>query len=112
VHRLARRELTNALDLAGAVRDAGGEVADAMADAQAALNDPTADAARLNAVRLTLLEQVEAAVANSAGTATGLAVAKAVVGASKAQTDLARSWCLPAGFETVATLPPVDTLLG
>ena len=111
-HRRARQELRNALDMAErlAALGAGGEAVASLADAaRGLLADPAADEAALSTVRCALLAALEAVVAASGG---DVAIARAVVAASKAQTDLARAWCLPAGFEVGAEdLPALDTLL-
>jgi len=109
-HARARQELLNALGLAEAVTAAGGAVDDAAA--RAALADPAADEARLDAVRRAVLVAVEQAVADAAGTARESAVARAVVQASKAQCDLARAWSAPAGFEVEpGAVPALEALL-
>jgi len=117
-HARARREMLNALALAEAVRTAGGgeslgaTLGEAMAGARATLDDPRAGEGSLNDARRALLAQTEAAVAASAGTPVQQAVARAVVAASRAQFDLARAWCLGAGFETgTEGLPALDALL-
>lgn len=109
-HARARRELSNAIDLAGAVSAAGG-VVDAAA-ARGALADAAADEAALDDARRTLLSAVEQAVAASAGAANERAVARAVIAASKPQCDLARAWCAGSGFEVEAdALPSLESLL-
>lgn len=113
-HARARREMLNALALAEAVRAAGGgdALGEAMAGARATLDDPRTGEPALNEARRALLVQTEAAVAASAGTQAQQAVARAVVAASRAQFDLARAWCLGAGFETgTEGLPALDALL-
>jgi hypothetical protein len=52
-------------------------------------------------------------IERSAGDANDHAIARAIIAASKPQCDLARAWCLPAGFELhPGEVPPLAELLG
>jgi hypothetical protein len=110
-HRRARRELANAIDLAEAVATAGAPAPASLNEAHGALEDATRDEAALDAVRRELLEQIEASVASTAGMPAEQNVARAVVAGSRAQFDLARAWCQPAGFEVKPGLPSLELLL-
>lgn len=112
-HARARVELTQAIALAEAMQAADGTRAmdAAVADSRQALADPAAGATQLDERRRALLALAEAAVA-AAEPAARDKIARAVVAASRAQLDLARAWCLPAGFETSpGSIPPLDALL-
>ena len=110
-HARIRQELRNARNLADSVQAAGGEggLAELVATADALLLDPEATEASLDATRLGILSAVEDAVAASNG---DRAIARAVIAGMRPQTDLARAWCLPAGFDVdPQDLPPLEQLL-
>lgn len=110
-HARIRQELRNARALAGEVSAAGGGggLAEAILEAETLLLDPEANEATLDATRLRILSAVEDAVAVSNG---DRAIARAVIAATRPQTDLARAWCLPAGFDVdPQDLPALDSLL-
>ena len=110
-HARIRQELRNARDLADGIKAAGGDanLAGLIAEADALLVDAEAKEASLDAARLRILSAAEDAVAASKGDP---AIAKAVIAAVKPQTDLARAWCLPAGFDVdPQDLPALETLL-
>jgi len=102
VHACARRELSNALAMAHEVRDAGAEElrnCEDIVKARAALLDPVADACQLDAVRIALLGVVADIVASRADDHSRLAIERAIIRHTRSQTNLARAWCEPAGFE-------------
>ena len=116
VRKRVRRELQNAIDLAEAVATAAKQGASPIKTeviaARAALLDADVDTAEIEALKSRLLAAVSAAVNAPSDAATDLALAKAVVAASKPQFDLTRAWGLPAGFEPEpAEVPPLDGLL-
>jgi hypothetical protein len=116
LHQCARRELANAIALAealGAVADTGGLLDAPLAPARAAVEGADSSAIELEACKARLLEAACRVVERSAGDATDRAIARAIIAASKPQFDLARAWCLPAGFELhPGEVPPLEELLG
>ena len=114
--RLARRALGDALAMAKELASVAGVGVDALssglAAAEAALSDPAADTAEIDAARATLNAAICAVVDASAGGPAAAAVEAVVVRRSRASTELARAWCLPAGFEPYPErLPSIESLL-
>ena len=110
-HARIRQELRNACDLADRIKAVGGkgDLAGLIAEADALLLDPEANEATLDGTRQRILSAAEDAVAASKG---DLEIARAVIAAVRPQTDLARAWCLPAGFDVdPQDLPELETLL-
>lgn len=102
VHACARRELANALAMVDDVTDAGSEElrdCEQTLRAKAALLDPTADARQLDAVRIAILRVVADVVATRPDNDSRLAIERAIIRHTRSQTNLARAWCEPAGFE-------------
>lgn len=111
-HQRARRELMNAVTLAGLIVQAGARSPHALSTARAALDDASMGPGAIDSVRLKLLGEIESAVAAAAGAPEEKTVALAVLKGSRAQFDLARSWCSAAGFEVHSgEVPPLDHVL-
>jgi len=108
-----RRELANAIDVAKAAAEAGASGLDAALGAgRATLSDPGASAAALTARKRALLDATSAALNRDESPVTRRAIDRAVLSASKAQCDLARAWCLSAGFEPDPhEVPPLETAI-
>jgi hypothetical protein len=115
VRKRVRRELQNAIALAEAVApvaQGATPIVAAVAAARAALTDADVDTGELETHKTCLLAAASAVVNASSDAATDLALAKAVVAASRSQFDLTRAWGLPAGFEpNPAEVPPLDDLI-
>jgi hypothetical protein len=116
VRKRVRQELQNAVALAEAVAAAlkqnSSPITTEVIAARTALADADVDTSELEAFKSRLLAAVSAAVNASSDAATDLALAKAVVAASKPQFDLTRAWGLPAGFEPdPAEVPPLAGLI-
>jgi hypothetical protein len=115
LHRGARQELANAITLGETlemVAEAKGLLATPLAAACAALADATVDMSELENCKARLLTAVSNIVAHSPDAVADRRIAQAVISASKPQCDLARAWCLPAGFEPdPAELPVIESLL-
>lgn len=112
-HKRVRRELLNAIMLAEGVEAADdmAGLADEIAAARNLMEDARADEAMLEELRGALLSATERAVAKAAPMRQA-SVARAVVAGSRAQFDLARAWCLSAGFEPdLGKCPPLDQQL-
>jgi hypothetical protein len=116
LHGAARQELANAVTLATAASSASGGAARdglyaAVESAQGALGDSAIATSEL-AVRKSELLAATSTFIEAHGAMT-VDLLRAVVTASKPQFDLARAWCIGAGFEPdPQEVPPLDTLLG
>ncbi|WP_374414029.1 hypothetical protein [Novosphingobium colocasiae] len=103
------RELENAHALAMQVAAAGGGTLAALADEAQALLDSGADDAAMDALRLRILDAAEQAVAADPGNKD---LSRAVLAVAQHQTDLARAWFAPMGFEVdPAGRPTLEQLL-
>lgn len=102
--RMARRMVADAISLAqelsaAAGEDEGGALAGAAARARAALDDPAADTAGLDAAAAAINGAVADLVAASAELPHGAVVEAIVIRRSRVALELRRAWNLPAGFE-------------
>jgi hypothetical protein len=115
LHQCARRELANAIWLAeavGTVAVAAETVDAALTQARAALKAADLGSVDLEACKTRLLEAVCSEIERCRADAVDREMARAVIAASKGQFDLARAWCLPAGFELhPGEVPPLEDLL-
>ena len=114
--RLARRALAHAVGMAAELASVGGENAAALvspiAAAEAALADPEADVADIDGARGILNEAICAVVDGASDGPAARAVEAVVIRRSRETTELARAWCLPAGFEPYPErLPSIESLL-
>lgn len=114
--RLARRALGHAIGMATELSSVGGEKAAALARplaaAEAALADPEADTADIDRARGALNEAICAFVDGESEGPAARAVEAVVIRRSRETTELARAWCLPAGFEPYPErLPLIESLL-
>jgi hypothetical protein len=112
-HRRARQELSNAMNLGQMVGEAGAKASlgSILGCACEILDDTSADTATLDGIRLLLLSNVEAAVAEASSGASETAIARAVIAGSRPQLDLARAFCRPAGFDGPADGSPTPAQL-
>lgn len=113
LHQRARAELRNAIALGAAVADSAPDapLEIALREAREALSDVEADTQTLQARKSTLLSAASA-LANAPEQTSGRAISRAIILTSKGQFDLARAWCLPAGFELEpAAIPSLESLL-
>jgi hypothetical protein len=111
----AAAELRNAIELAEKVAPIAGdpELDEALGAAKLMADETWDDAKSLDRRRTRLSSAVCDSVERARDPTVKLKIAEAIILASKGQLDLARAWCLPAGFEANPKLvPSLEEVLG
>ncbi|QUT07214.1 hypothetical protein KFK14_07330 [Sphingobium phenoxybenzoativorans] len=114
VRKCVRRALADTIEMAERISelDESNPLDPQVTRARAALLDPALDNEDLDVIRQDLLSRVTALFSHERRPDARRAMARAIVAASKPQTDMARAWCVNSGFELdPSVLPKIEAIL-